>query len=167
MRILVVDDERDVRRAFARAVKLDGLLPTEAGSAAEALERCDEHVYDVVVIDFIMPDMNGVELLTRIRRTQPFIRSILVSGKLDRQRDEKDIATDIRQAVEADVYLHKPVKTDALIATIRSLLDDKEAKDWKYVAARIKTGGEARIASANRAAKELRKHKVPRGARKK
>ncbi len=160
-RVLVVDDEPGVRQALARAIKLAGLVPIEAGSADEALQKCDEHAFDVVILDFIMPDMDGIELLARIRRTQPFIRSILVSGKLDRRRGQEEIAKDLRNAVEADVYLHKPVANDALLNTIKELTAPQEERDWQQLAARIKGIDEGGLRSARKAARELKKHKVP------
>lgn len=158
-RILVVDDETGVRRAFARALKLAHFLPTEASSADEALEKCDEHTYDVVILDFMMPDMNGIELLARIRRRQPFIRSIVISGKLDRRRDEREIARELREAVEADSYLHKPVSNETLIKAVRDLLPSNDAQDWKALAARVETTRTGTIKAASEAAKALKKHK--------
>lgn len=157
-RILIVDDEPDVRRAFARTLKLAHFLPTEAASADEALERCDEHTYDVVILDFMMPEMNGIELLARIRRRQPFIRSIVISGKLDRRRDEREIARELREAVEADSYLHKPVSNDTLVETVRELLPSNGVQDWKALAARVETSRAGTIKAANEAAKTLKKH---------
>lgn len=158
-RILVVDDEPDVRRALARAIKLAGFAATEAGAADEALQQCDEHTFDVVVLDFIMPDMNGIELLARLRQRQPFIRSVLVSGKLDRTRDEKDIATALREAVEADIYLHKPVANNALIDAIQSLVEREETQDWQEVARRIQAAGESTLKAARQAAKNLKRRR--------
>lgn len=159
-RILVVDDERDVRRAFVRMLRLAGLVPTEAGSADEALQKCEEQTFDVVVLDFIMPDMNGIELLTRIRRLQPFVRSILVSGKLDRRRSESEISKDLREAVEADVYLHKPVANDELLDAVRRLTTPEGERDWKDVASGITSAGHSSLTAARRAAKELKKHRL-------
>lgn len=163
-RILIVDDEPDVRRAFARALRLADFVPTEASSADEALERCDEHTYDVVILDFMMPEMNGIELLARIRRRQPFIRSIIISGKLDRRRDERDIARELRDAVEADAYLHKPISNDTLVEAVKGLLPSNGVQDWKALAGRVETARAGTIKAANEAAKALKKH---RGDRKK
>ncbi|MFY9821122.1 MAG: response regulator [Thermoanaerobaculia bacterium] len=158
-RVLVVDDERDVRQAFARALRLAGLLPAQAGSADEALQKCEEETFDVVILDFIMPDMNGIELLTRIRRLQPFVRSIVVSGKLDRRRSESDISKDLREAVEADVYLHKPVDNDTLLEAVRGLTTAEADRDWKDVASGITSASRTNLTAARRAAKELKKHR--------
>ena len=164
-RILVVDDEPDIRHAFARALRLAHFVPTEAATADDALERCDEYTYDIVILDFMMPDMNGIELLARIRRRQPFIRSIVISGKLDRRRDEREIARELREAVEADVFLHKPVSNDTLVETVRELLPANGAQDWRALAARIETTRAGTIKAANEAAKMLKKHREDRRKR--
>lgn len=157
--VLVVDDEPDIRRAFARLLRLSGHSPAEAGSASEALQKCEEETFDVVILDFIMPGMNGIELLTRIRRRQPFVRSILVSGKLERHRSESDISKDLREAVEADVYLHKPVANDELLEAVQRLTAPEAERDWKDVAGGITSAGRTSLTAARHAAKELKKHR--------
>ena len=146
--VLVVDDERDVRRGFARTLKMAGHLPTEAGSAQEALVKCDEQAFDVVILDFIMPDMNGIELLTKIRRRQPFVRSIVVSGKIPRHRSETDISNDLREAVESDIYLHKPVANAELLEAVHRLTAPEAEKDWKDIASDITSAGRTSLAAA-------------------
>lgn len=158
-RILVVDDEPDVRRALARAIRFADFLPSEAGSADEAIRLCDEHSFDVVILDFIMPDMNGIELLARLRRRQPFIRSILVSGKLDPTRAANEIAAEVREAVEADVYFHKPVANRSLIEAVQSLIAGEATQDWQSVANRIATAGRGTLKAAKSAAKDLKRHR--------
>src|SRR6185295_11148677 len=107
--ILIVEDERTVLRALARAMRLAGYKVEGAETADAAISLCDEHTFDLVILDYLMPSMKGLELLTRIRRVQPLVRSILISGKLDSEFDEDTLAADLRRSVEVDVYLHKPV----------------------------------------------------------
>lgn len=155
--VLVVDDERDVRRGFTRTLMMAGHLPTEAGSAQEALVKCDEQAFDVVILDFIMPDMNGIELLTKIRRRQPFVRSIVVSGKIPRHRSETDISKDLREAVESDIYLHKPVANAELLDAVQRLTASAAEKDWKDIASGITSAGRTSLAAAKSAARALKK----------
>jgi CheY-like chemotaxis protein len=54
-----------------------------AGTAGEALELCGEHSFDVVVTDYKMPKMNGVELIVRLRKLHPATAVILISGFTD------------------------------------------------------------------------------------
>jgi CheY-like chemotaxis protein len=101
-RVLVVDDEKDVRDAWARALRIAGYTVQAVGSPADAIALAESHAFDVVVLDFIIPGMDGVELLVRLRDRLPYIRSVVVSGKLDAGRPEAEITTDLRISVEAD-----------------------------------------------------------------
>jgi CheY-like chemotaxis protein len=82
-RILLVDDNA-LGMAARRSVLLElGHDVLTAGNAAEALELCGEHSFDVVVTDYKMPKMNGVELIGRLRKSHPASAVILISGFTD------------------------------------------------------------------------------------
>src|SRR5512143_1851107 len=82
-RILLVDD--NVRGSLARKTVLEELGHNihMASSGAEALEQFSQHKYDLVVTDYKMPRMDGLELIVRLRKQQPEIRIVLVSGFVD------------------------------------------------------------------------------------
>ena len=82
-RILLVDD--NVRGSLARKTVLEELGHSihMASSGAEALEQFSQHKYDLVVTDYKMPRMDGLELIVRLRKQQPEIRIVLVSGFVD------------------------------------------------------------------------------------
>ena len=132
--VLVVDDERATREGWQRALRLAGYNCFAAAGAREALALCDEHTFDAVVLDFMMPEMDGITLLGRIRRKQPLTRSILVSGKLGLAADEQEISRHAREAVEVDIYLNKPVSNDRLKDEIGKLVAGVPPADWKTVA---------------------------------
>jgi two-component system phosphate regulon response regulator PhoB len=134
--ILVVDDELDVLEALARALRLAGHSVTRANQADEALRLCEDHSFDLVVLDYIMPSMSGIELLNKIRGYQPTIRSVIVSGKIDSQLSEEEVASELRDRIEADSYLHKPLDNAKLLDTIKILLGKDEERSWKQIAER-------------------------------
>lgn len=134
--LLVVDDEPDVLDALARALRLGGHNVIKAKSAAEAITICEEHSFDLVVLDYIMPSMTGIELLNKIRDGQPTIRSVIVSGKIDSQLSEDSVVAELRDTIEADAYLHKPLDNARLLQTIRQLIEAEAGLDWKQVAER-------------------------------
>jgi CheY-like chemotaxis protein len=70
-RILVVDDELSVRKAYRMALEFDGHTVTDANSAAEALTLFTEGQFDLVVTDFEMAGMNGNALAVRIKTLAP------------------------------------------------------------------------------------------------
>jgi len=82
-RILLVDDNSlglAARRSVLEELGHDVLT---SGTAAEALELCGKHNVDVVVTDYKMPKMNGVELIGRLRKLHPTTAVILISGFTD------------------------------------------------------------------------------------
>jgi CheY-like chemotaxis protein len=126
-----------------------------AQTAQAAIQLCEEYTFDLVVLDYIMPSMKGLELLTRIRKAQPLIRSILVSGKLDTGFDDTTLATELRESVEADEYLHKPISNQKLRESIQSLLDDSATRDWKSLASKTLNAKAVTIKKAKAATKKL------------
>lgn len=154
-RILVVDDEKTVLEALVRSLELEGYSVEGARNATEALVKCDDH-FDLVILDFIMPGMNGIELLARIRQKIPTIRSIVLSGKLPLDSDEKQIAADLNARVEADEYLHKPVGDQKLVATVKALLAKDPTDNWQEIARRVTDGKKSRLAEARDAARSLK-----------
>jgi two-component system, OmpR family, response regulator MprA len=133
-KILVVDDEPDVANAWARALKLSGHQVLVANDTAGAIALSEAHPLDIVILDYLMPSMSGVELLSRIRRDHPLVRSIIISGKLDASVSEGKILSDLRANIEADLYLHKPVENARLISAVADLAKNVADKDWKSVA---------------------------------
>ena len=81
-RVLVVDDERVVRRALQRVLERDGHVVTLAECGLEAIDLYVKHwrELDVVVLDVMMPDADGREVLRRMREVNPDVRAILSSG---------------------------------------------------------------------------------------
>lgn len=156
-RILVVDDEPNVLKSWSRTLRLAGYGVRMARSGEEALRQCDEHHFDLVIVDFLMPTMTGVELLRRIRKKLPFIRSAVVSGKLDDFVSEADISRKLRETVEADVYLHKPVSNERLRETVKVLLEsDRTSRDWISVGKQAKEAAKDTIESAKQASSDLK-----------
>jgi DNA-binding response OmpR family regulator len=134
--ILVVDDEPDVLAALGRALRIAGHNVSMAPDSTQALRLCADHSFDVVVLDYIMPSMSGIELLNRIRGYHQTIRSVIVSGKIDSQLSEDEVAGELRDRIEADAYLHKPLNNQKLLDTIKVLLDKDETRSWKQIAER-------------------------------
>ncbi len=81
-RILIVDDERVVRRALQRILERDGHVVTlaECGQEAIDLYTARGKEFDVVILDVMMPDVDGREVLRRMRAIDPGVRAILSSG---------------------------------------------------------------------------------------
>ena len=117
-RILIVEDDDDVRALIAHKLRRAGHDVSEAGDGLEGLEVARASVPDLVVLDWMMPKLTGVEVCAQIRAdttlTQP--RILLLTAK------SQD--SDIAQAMEAgaDGYLIKPFRANDLLERVDALL---------------------------------------------
>ncbi len=128
-RILVIDDEPFVRDALKRVLEEDELQVDVAADAETALVQLNRQAYDLVILDIIMPGMDGVELLRRVRAEFPGLRVIAISGggNFELSGYGPDAVTTraylaAAANVGADAVLAKPFETAELEALIRPLL---------------------------------------------
>jgi two-component system response regulator YesN len=157
LRILAVDDEREELQALTRLLQLAGYEVWAAQTAKDALNLCDQHMFDLIVLDFIMPNMTGVELLGRVRKKLPHVRSIIISGKIDGNKPEAEVSNTFRERIEADLFLKKPVSGERLKSSIEELLShERHPRDWKEIAKRALEAKRGKIKIAKKAGQELR-----------
>jgi len=112
-RILVVDDNEALRENLAEALQLEGYDVTVASDGAKALDRlAEDPSYGVVLLDLMMPGMDGRELLHRIRQDPRLraVRVVLTTGHTGPRA---------RAGIHADAFLTKPFGVRELLAAIR------------------------------------------------
>lgn len=117
-RVLIVDDQRDVSRLLRSALETieQGLEVAEAPSGEEALLEGTRKKVDLLVSDFRLPGMSGVELVRKFRVRNPDVKIILITGVSD-SRALKDI-----NDVQADAYFSKPVPMSDFLAAVENTL---------------------------------------------
>ena len=81
MKILIVDDEVVIANLLAEAVKLQGHEAFVAASGAEALALLEQRLPDALFLDIVMPEMNGIEVLRRIREAYRSLPVIVITGR--------------------------------------------------------------------------------------
>jgi two-component system, OmpR family, response regulator MprA len=120
MRILVVDDEPAVREAIERALRLEGYEVGVAADGCEALERIDSRPPDALVLDLLMPRVDGLELCRRLRHSGDRTPVLMLTAR--------DAVADRVTGLDAgaDDYLIKPFALDELLARLRALLRRSE-----------------------------------------
>jgi two-component system, OmpR family, response regulator MprA len=117
MKILVVDDERAVRESLRRALELEGYEIELAEDGSQALERLEaEREPDAVVLDVLMPGVDGLEVSRTLRRKGSRVPILMLTAR-----------TQVEDRVEgldagADDYLTKPFALEELLARVRALL---------------------------------------------
>lgn len=116
VKILVVDDDEQVTRTFKTILAKKGFTVDLASSGSEAISKTNEIVYNVAIIDIRLPDMEGVELLSKMRNAVPKTRKIIITGYPSMQNAVRALNNN------ADAYLIKPVDTEKLLVLIQEQL---------------------------------------------
>ena len=114
--LLVVDDEPFLRDAVAASLRFLGFEVTTAQTGAEALRLARDRPFDLVVLDVMLPDTDGFEIITRLRRDGCQVPVIFLTAK-DTQEDKVTGLT-----LGGDDYLTKPFGLEELAARIRTVL---------------------------------------------
>ncbi|PCJ63379.1 MAG: two-component system response regulator [Planctomycetota bacterium] len=78
--ILIVDDEKTITESLSLDLRFDGYEVVTANSGTEAIEVLYKKKIDIIISDIMMPNMNGLELLKRVRSGYPMIRVIMMTG---------------------------------------------------------------------------------------
>jgi DNA-binding response OmpR family regulator len=113
--VCVIDDDELVRAKVALDLKAMGFDTIEVEDSREVPEILARYPVDAVVVDIVMPDKDGVELIADIRKDWPHIRIIAVSGG---GRVGPELYLNIARHMGADACLPKPVVIDSLKAAI-------------------------------------------------
>ncbi|MCB0922878.1 MAG: response regulator, partial [Actinobacteria bacterium] len=117
-RILVCDDDADIRAIIAHSLEALGHQVTQAGDGEQAMSRCQEGSFDLIVMDIMMPGMSGLEVVDWYRANfpSPYVPILMVTA-LDETEDKVE---GLRRG--ADDYLPKPFQARELQARVAALL---------------------------------------------
>jgi DNA-binding response OmpR family regulator len=113
VRILVIEDEPRIRSFVVRALAAEGYSVDEGEDGADGLRRVLDSPYDLVVLDLLLPRVNGLEVLRRLQAERPHLPVVILSAR-------DDLATKLRTFdFGARDYVAKPFALDELLARIR------------------------------------------------
>ena len=116
-RVLIIDDERNIRRTFQMVLTAEGLAVDTAETGEDGLARCRTERPDVVVLDVRLPGLDGLEVLRRLHADDPELPVIMISG-------HGTIATAVEATREgAFDFVEKPLSKERLLVAIRNALD--------------------------------------------
>jgi DNA-binding NtrC family response regulator len=114
--VLIVDDEKATAWALAESLRDDGLETEIAHSSNEAIDRCRERRFDLVITDIRLPDRSGLELLGDLAAQPPMPPAIVISAFGGPEIESAVVR------VGASAYFQKPFDVDSLRSTVTSML---------------------------------------------
>ncbi|MBK6275091.1 MAG: response regulator transcription factor [Chitinophagales bacterium] len=126
-KILVVDDEPDILEFLSYNLEKEGFLVETAENGKQALEKAKKNQPDIVLLDVMMPEMDGIEAC-RTLREMPQFENTIIAFLTARTEDYSQIAG---FETGADDYISKPIKPRVLVSRLRALLRRYEAKEAK------------------------------------
>jgi two-component system, NtrC family, response regulator HydG len=119
--ILVIDDDKSILRTFTRILQKSGYEIDTAETGKEAIEKADSRYYDLALVDIRLPDIDGTELLAKLKKQLQNTVKIVITGF-------PSLETGVKALDEgADAYLVKPVKPQELLVLLEEKLKGREA----------------------------------------
>src|SRR5437773_10798936 len=121
--ILIIDDELEIRESLQTLLEFEGYEVEAAASAEQGLARIAERPFDLVLLDFAMPDVNGIDLLREIRERDPQLSVIMITAY-----GTVENAVKAMQA-GADNFIQKPWDNEKLLADVRAVVARRRAEE--------------------------------------
>ena len=129
MRILLVEDEEQIRKLIKMNLELEGFEVVSADNGKKALDIIDGQYFDLIILDIMLPEVNGLQICQKIRLNNSKVCIIIVSAK--------DTSQDRIMGLKygADDYLTKPFNVEELLLRVNNLLkrnSDEQIKSLEY-----------------------------------
>ncbi|MDL2320810.1 response regulator [Desulfosarcina sp. OttesenSCG-928-B08] len=139
-RVLLIDDEPEFLDIMAKRMRIRDMDVTTSTSAAEAMSLIDTEAYDAVVMDFMMPGVDGIATLKRIKEKRPDMQIIMLTGYATIQK-----GVEAMKAGAMD-FIEKPADLDALSEKIKTANTQKavivEKQNRDRIIEVLRKGGE-------------------------
>lgn len=137
-RMLIVDDDASIRKTLARILEKQGYLVETVEKGKQAIEATSQRFFNVAFIDIRLPDMDGTDLLERIRETEPKMVKIILTG----YPSLKNTIDAVNKG--ADGYLMKPFDVGKLLAMVKQQLE-KQEESMRFSEKKVTTYIETRV----------------------
>ena len=124
MKILIVDDEELIRSVIREYAELENYVVDEASNGMEAIEKCEENDYDLVIMDIMMPKVDGYQSVKKIKESKN-IPILMLSARGEEY--DKLLAFDLG----IDDYVQKPFSTRELMARVKAILKRSKKENEK------------------------------------
>ncbi|MCA9607179.1 MAG: sigma-54-dependent Fis family transcriptional regulator, partial [Myxococcales bacterium] len=117
--VLVVDDEKNIRRTLRMVLEGEGYEVDEAGTAEEGIARVDEGGVDLVILDVRLPGMSGLDALDKLRGLDPELPILMISGHASVGEAVRAVQTG------ATDFFEKPLDRDRVLVRVRNALETR------------------------------------------
>ena len=138
VKVLVVDDDESIRKVLRAVLEEEGHSVEVAGDGKEAIGKSKRGFYNLALIDIRLPDMEGTELLSRMKETVPRMRKIVMTGYPSLQNAIDAVNRN------ADAYVLKPFDMTKVLETIREQLS-KQLEEQSYCQDKVASFIETRV----------------------
>ncbi|MEM4157563.1 MAG: response regulator [Candidatus Methanomethylicaceae archaeon] len=138
-KILIIDDDEDIVQSLSTLLSSIGFVVDTAVTGEEAIKKSKQNVYNIALIDIVLPDMTGIDLLTKLEERTPKTRKVIITGYASLDNAVKALN------LGANAYLIKPVDPGELINIIKKQIEEQEneltmtqEKVVKFIETRVK-----------------------------
>lgn len=121
--ILLVDDDKDICKTLSLILENADYNVEVAHSGKEAIKKSKAKTYDITILDIMLPDMQGTELLKKIHKTRPSTIKVMLTGYPSLENAVKALNYD------ADAYLIKPVSPENLLKVIKEKFKKRKREE--------------------------------------
>jgi DNA-binding NtrC family response regulator len=135
-RIIIIDDDKSIRQVLKTILEEEGYAVDTADTGKQAILKTNEKAYNLALIDMRLPDIEGIDLILKIKDTTPRMRKIIVTGYPTIQNAMEAVNR------QADAFILKPFDVERVLQTIREQLmkqDEEKQFSQEKVTAFIKT----------------------------
>jgi two-component system cell cycle response regulator CtrA len=116
MRVLVVEDDQATAKTIQMSLQSEGFICDFASTGEDGLEMARHYDYDLIMLDLVLPDISGYEILKRLRAVQISTPVLILSGLSDISDKKKGLD------IGGDDYLTKPFNREEMIARVRAII---------------------------------------------
>ncbi len=128
-RVLLVDDEEEFLDIMSERMRNRGMEVVTASSAKEALEKIENDLFDAIILDLMMPDMNGLETIKAIKEKKPELQVILLSGQATLEKGVEAMKLGALDVVEKPADMETLVEKIKKAESKRALIVDKQTQE--------------------------------------
>lgn len=120
-KILVIDDDPQIRTLFKQVLSEDGMEVEDAACGKDGIALFAKGSFELVITDLFMPDIDGLTVISELRRDHPDVKIIGISGGPPQQQTK--LLPLLGVALEHVRILKKPVDIDMLVSVVKSMLE--------------------------------------------